>query len=218
MKIECIPLGPFETNCYLLTAADGRHCAVVDAPPGSGRAVLAEIKSRGLIPEKLLLTHGHWDHMADAHLFQKAGAKVYAHRDDERIIEQVEKIADRYLGMIPWLKREDFVGCKVDHWLEHGDTVEAAGKTWGVRHVPGHCPGSLLFHCPEEQVAFPGDAIFEQSVGRTDLPGGSWPELLRSIRREIYTLPPETVLLPGHGGQTSVEAEMQGNPYARPLP
>ena len=216
MKVECIPLGPFETNCYLLTADDGVTCAVVDAPPGAGEHLLAEITERGLKLEALLLTHGHWDHMADAHLFKKAGATVYAHRDDARIIEQVETVADRYRTMIPWLPASAFTSCRVDRWVDEGDTVRAVGRDWRVSHVPGHCPGSLLFHCPEEGIAFPGDAIFAQSVGRTDLPGGSWPTLLKSIREKIYTLPKRTVLLPGHGEDTTVEAEMIANPYARP--
>lgn len=216
MKIECTPLGPFETNCFLITADDGKNCAVVDAPPGAGEHVLAEIAERGLKLGALLLTHGHWDHMADAHKFRAAGATVYAHRDDKVLIEHVETVADRYRAMIPWLPANAFTSCTVDHWIDEGDTVEAAGHTWQVRHVPGHCPGSILFYCPEAKLAFPGDAIFEQSVGRTDLPGGSWPQLLASIRQKIYTLPKDTTLLPGHGGQTTVEAEIIANPYARP--
>lgn len=216
MKVECIPLGPFETNCYLLTAADQRHCAVVDAPPGSGEHVLAEIAERGLKLDVLLLTHGHWDHMADAHKFRAAGATIVAHRDDQVLIENVESVEARYRAMIPWLPANAFTSCKVDRWIEEGETLEAAGHTWQVRHVPGHCPGSLLFFCPEAGIAFPGDAIFAQSVGRTDLPGGSWPTLLQSIRTKIYTLPKNTVLFPGHGDDTTVEAEIIANPYARP--
>lgn len=216
MQTERFTLGPFGTNCYLVIAADGVTCAVVDAPPGAGAAVLPLIAERGLRPESLLLTHGHWDHMADAHLFKKAGATVYAHRDDARIIERVETVADRYRAMIPWLPASAFTSCAVDRWLDDGDSVSAAGREWAVRHVPGHCPGSLLFHCAEEKLAFSGDAIFAGSVGRSDLPGGSWPQLLRSIREKIYTLPADTTLLPGHGDPTTVGEEMRSNPYARP--
>jgi len=216
MKIECAPLGPFETNCYLLTDEATKTCAVVDAPAGSGEHVIAEIAERGLKLEALLLTHGHWDHMADAHLFKKAGATVYAHRDDRRLIEQVETVAPRYKAMIPWLPDSAFTSCRVDTWLDDGDTVRVLGRDVAVHHVPGHCPGSLLFYFAGDKLAFPGDAIFAGSVGRTDLPGGDWPTLLRSIREKIYTLPKDTVLFPGHGEETTVEAEYVANPYARP--
>ena len=216
MKIECVPLGPFETNCYLLTDDAGKNCAVVDAPPGAGEHVLAEIRERGLRCECLLLTHGHWDHMADAHFFQKAGIKIYAHKDDQRLIEQVETVAPRYQAMIPWLPDSAFTSAKVDVWLNEGDEVTVLGAKFAVRHVPGHCPGSLLFYSAADKLAFPGDAIFQGSVGRSDLPGGDWPTLLKSIREKIYTLPKDTVLFPGHGDETTVEAEFISNPYARP--
>ena len=85
-----------------------------------------------------------------------------------------------------------------------------------MRHVPGHCPGSILLWCEQEKLAFCGDAIFAGSVGRTDLPGGNWPTLLKSIREKIYTLPHDTVLYPGHGEPTTVGDEYVANPYARP--
>ena len=195
MNIECVPLGPFETNCYLLTDDAGKECAVVDAPPGAGEHVLAEIRERGLKLTSLLLTHGHWDHMADAHFFKKAGATVYAHRDDAVLIEEVEKVAPRYKAMIPWLPDSAFTSCKVDVWLNDGDTVRVLGRDFAVSHVPGHCPGSLLFYSATDKLAFPGDAIFQGSVGRTDLPGGNWPALLKSIREKIYTLPKDTIVI-----------------------
>ena len=216
MKIECAPLGPFETNCYLLTDEATKTCAVIDAPPGSGEHVIAEILERGYAIGPLVLTHGHWDHMADAHLFKKAGAKVYAHRDDQRIIEDVSVVMPRMQKMIPWLPDSAFTSCEVDAWLAEGDTIGLAGETFAVRHVPGHCPGSILLWCEAEKLAFCGDAIFSGSVGRTDLPGGDRPTLLRSIREKIYTLPHETVLYPGHGEATLVGDEYVSNPYARP--
>ncbi len=216
MKIERAAFGPFSTNCYLITDDATKSCVVIDAPPGSGAPVLAALERRGLRAESLLLTHGHWDHMSDAHLFQKAGAKVYAHKDDRFIIEQVDLVAPKYKAMVPGLPDSAFTPCKVDVWLEDGDAVSAIGFTFEVRHVPGHCPGSLLFHCVSEKIAFVGDAIFAGSVGRTDLPGGDWNTLLKSIREKIYTLPADTALLPGHGDETSVGEEIESNPYARP--
>lgn len=215
MKIEAVPLGPFETNAYLVTSDDGKECCVVDAPKGAG-ALLDEIKERGLRLTHLLITHGHWDHMCEAHRFAAAGAQVIGHHDDQQLIENIEACKDRYQSMIPWLTDEDFRSVKVDRWVSEGDTVEAAGFCFEIRHVPGHCPGSILFHAADRKIAFTGDAIFAGSVGRTDLPNGNWNQLLDSIRRRIYTLPDDTVLLPGHGGETTVGQEKKTNPYAKP--
>ena len=216
MKIEAASLGPFETNAYLLSSDDGKECIVVDAPQGAAAKLLPLIKARGLKLTHLLLTHGHWDHMCEAHAFAAAGAEVLAHRADRELIENIEAYKDRYLAMLPELSDADFQSVKVTTWLEDGSTFIAAGKSFESRHVPGHCPGSLLFYCVSDQVAFCGDAIFRGSVGRTDLPNGNWNELLTSIRTRIYTLPNETVLHPGHGGRTTVGHEKQTNPYAKP--
>lgn len=216
MKIEAASLGPFETNAYLLSSDDGKECIVVDAPQGAAAKLLPLIKARGLKLTHLLLTHGHWDHMCEAHAFAAAGAEVLAHRADRELIENIEAYKDRYLAMLPELSDADFQFVKVTTWLEDGSTFIAAGKSFESRHVPGHCPGSLLFYCVSDQVAFCGDAIFRGSVGRTDLPNGNWNELLTSIRTRIYTLPNETVLHPGHGGRTTVGHEKQNNPYAKP--
>lgn len=216
MKIEAASLGPFETNAYLLSSDDGKECLVIDAPQGAAAKLLPLIKARGLKLTHLLLTHGHWDHMCEAHAFAAAGAEVLAHRADRELIENIEAYKDRYLAMLPELSDADFQSVKVTTWLEDGSTFIAAGMSFEARHVPGHCPGSLLFYCASDQAAFCGDAIFRGSVGRTDLPNGNWNELLTSIRTRIYTLPNETVLHPGHGGRTTVGHERQNNPYAKP--
>jgi glyoxylase-like metal-dependent hydrolase (beta-lactamase superfamily II) len=216
LRIEAVPLGPFETNAYLLTAEGSKECVVVDAPKGAGENLLGEIKARGLTPTHLFITHGHWDHMCDAADFKAASCKIIAHLADQIPIEQIETVRTRYQSMLPWLTDEDFRSTKVDRWVDEDDTVEALGLTFEIRHVPGHCPGSILFYNAQEKVCFVGDAIFKNSVGRTDLPGGNWNQLLQSIRTRIYTLPDDTHLLPGHGDTTTVGAEKTSNPYAKP--
>ncbi len=216
MKIEVWSLGPFETNAYLLTAENGKDCCVVDAPRDAAKTLLPEINKRGLKLTHILITHGHWDHMCDAHAFATAGAQVLAHKDDQQLIENIEAYRSRYESMMPFLTESDFHSVKVNQWLNQGDSFEAIGLNFEVRHVPGHCPGSLLFYSAQEKCAFVGDAIFKASVGRTDLPNGNWNELLKSIRTQVYTLPDETVLLPGHGGKTTVGDEKKSNPYAKP--
>lgn len=217
LRVESVCLGPFETNAYLLTAEGSSDCALVDAPKGAAGNLLEEIRGRGLRLARLVLTHGHWDHMCDAAALKEAtGCEVLAHRDDQLLIEEIERVRARYQSMIPWLGDADFRGCKVDRWLDEGDAVELVGRRFAVRHVPGHCPGSLLLWSEAEGLAFVGDAIFQGSVGRTDLPNGDWPTLLASIRAKVYTLPDGTHLLPGHGDPTTVRAEKDGNPYAKP--
>jgi hydroxyacylglutathione hydrolase len=216
MKIEVWSLGPFETNTYLLTSEDDKSCLLVDAPRDAAKNILPIIQSRGLTLTHVLITHGHWDHMCDAHAFAKAGVQVLAHRDDQQLIENIEAYRERYTAMMPFLTAEDFRSTHVTQWLKHGDTFSALGRTFEARHVPGHCPGSLLFYSATDQLAFSGDAIFAGSVGRTDLPNGNWHQLLESIRTQIYTLPDVTTLLPGHGGSTTVGREKQSNPYAKP--
>ncbi len=104
---------------------------------------------------------------------------------------------------------------RVDHWLQAGERLTILGTKAEVRHVPGHCPGNVLFHFASLQAAFVGDALFQGSIGRTDLPGGDFDQLEASIREQIYPLPPETVVWPGHGPRTSVAVEREHNPYVR---
>jgi glyoxylase-like metal-dependent hydrolase (beta-lactamase superfamily II) len=104
---------------------------------------------------------------------------------------------------------------KVDFWMKQGDRFEALGTTVEVRHVPGHCPGNILFYLAAANAAFVGDALFNRSIGRTDLPGGSFEMLAKSIREQIYTLPDQTTVYPGHGEPTSVGDEKAGNPYVK---
>ncbi|MEL0118416.1 MAG: MBL fold metallo-hydrolase, partial [Opitutae bacterium] len=105
---------------------------------------------------------------------------------------------------------------RIDHDLNHGQKLEILGQTCEVRHVPGHCPGNVLFYFKQQNFAITGDAIFAGSIGRTDLPGGDFPTLEKAIREQIYTLPASTRLLPGHGPQTSVAQEKGSNPFVRP--
>jgi len=216
MKIESFPLGPFETNCYLLKSDTSNHCAIIDAPPGSAEILLPKIQKQKLTLDALLLTHGHWDHTCDADRFAASGATVYAHRDDQICYENPQRFMAWYQAALPFLTENDFRPVKITNWVADGDTFQLFGKTFEVRHVPGHCPGNILFYCAEEKVALVGDAIFQRSVGRSDLPGGNWKTLLTSIRQKIYTLPEEVTLLPGHGGTTTVGDEKRLNPYARP--
>ena len=210
IKLRILPAGPIETNAYLLTDATLGEAALIDAPGDVWSEVKTILDREGCRLVELWLTHGHWDHMQGADEVVKAtGAKVSAHPDDKVLLETpgvMEVFLPATIRLAP---------VRVDRWLAQGDKIAALGREWEVRHVPGHCPGSVLFWSAKDGVAFSGDAIFQGGVGRTDFPGGSMAVLEKSIRGQIYTLPDATTLYPGHGDATTVAAEKAGNPYVR---
>jgi hydroxyacylglutathione hydrolase len=208
VNLHVLPAGPIQTNAYLLTAPERGEAVLLDAPEGVWAAVAEILRKEQCRLTALWLTHGHWDHMqGGAEVVRVCAVPVSAHPDD-RILIETPDVMKKFLG--EELKLEPV---RVDHWLRGGEQLEALGQTVEVRHVPGHCPGSLLFHFPQLRAAFVGDVIFNGNVGRTDLPGGSFAALEKSIREQIYTLPDETALYPGHGPATTVGAEKAGNPH-----
>lgn len=212
MKIHVLPAGPLQTNGYLLTDKSVGEAVLVDAPLGV-TDLLPPILAREQVKlTALWLTHGHFDHMQDAaRLKRELGVRVVAHRDDQGLIETPE-IMEGFMGA-----RLGLEGVKVDQWVAGGNKLTALGREFEVRHVPGHCPGNILFYQADAAVALVGDALFASGVGRWDLPGGGFDQLAASIRSQIYTLPDDTVVLPGHGPSTTVGEEKEGNPYVAAL-
>lgn len=203
MKIEILELGPIETNAYLLTYKDS--AILIDAPHEAWET----IKKRNLNLEALILTHGHWDHIADAAKFQEMSIPIYAHKGDKAWIEDPSPMN----AMLP--VQFHFKGAKINHFVEHGDILKFLGLEFEVRHVPGHAPGNILLYNDLNKVAFVGDVIFSGSVGRYDLPGGDVNVLRESIKNQIYTLPDETILYSGHGPSTTVGKEKKSNPFIK---
>ena len=207
MDIEILPAGPFQTNTYLVINRKTKETVVIDAPPESWDLIQQEVQNKGLTIKALFITHPHWDHTLDVYRFREKNILVYAHSDAVEVIENPEIQA--YMA-IPGLK---FIGAAVDHLLKHDDYLEMAGMRFEIREAPGHADGSLLFYMPDGSCCFTGDVIFDGSVGRTDFPGGSMETLIRSIRNQVYTLPDETILYPGHGSSTLVGKEKISNPF-----
>lgn len=208
MKLHVLPAGPIQTNAYLLTAPDRGEAVLIDAPGDIWAAISPILAGEKCQLIELWLTHGHWDHtQGAAEVVRATGAKVRAHLAD-RTLYEMPQVMSGFLG--ERLKLEPVF---TDTWMKQGDQFSALGMPIEVRHVPGHCPGNVLFHVAPAKAAFVGDALFAGNVGRTDLPGGSMEVLTDSIRRQIYTLPDETVVYPGHGGATTVGEEKQSNPY-----
>lgn len=208
MKLHVLPGGPIQTNAYLLTNAAMGEAVLIDAPEGMWSMIEPILRTEKCALRELWLTHGHWDHtQGGAEIVRQTKAKVVAHAADREMIETPE-IMERFMG-----QEMNLEPIHVDRWIGQGERFKALGLDVEVRHVPGHCPGNILFYVPAAGAAFVGDALFAGSVGRTDLPGGSMDVLEQSIRTQIYTLPPGTTVYPGHGPDTTVEAEKETNPY-----
>jgi glyoxylase-like metal-dependent hydrolase (beta-lactamase superfamily II) len=144
-----------------------------------------------------------------AEVVRESGAKVLANVEDRVLIETPE-IMERFMG-----EEMNLRPVHVDRWIVQGEKLHALGLEVEVRHVPGHCPGNVLFYFAQAGAAFVGDALFNGSVGRTDFPGGDFKILEKSVREQIYTLPEKTVVFPGHGPKTTVAHERATNPYVR---
>jgi len=206
--LHVLPAGPIETNAYLLTSPQTGEAVLIDAPDEIWPEVEPFLRAEKCKLAELWITHGHWDHtQGGAEVVRRSGAKVRAHRDDQPLIETPD-IMKKFMGDDLHLEP-----MKVDAWVAQGETFPVLGGQVEVRHVPGHCPGNVLFYFAQEKMAFVGDALFAGSIGRTDLPGGNMRQLEHSIRTQIYTLPGDTTIYPGHGPETTVERERQTNPY-----
>jgi len=202
MDIATFPLGALQTNCYVL--GNGREAVAVD-PGGDPAPVLQHLEAQGQTLTAILNTHLHFDHTGgNQALAEATGAPILASDADGYLMETwLGKGGDMGLPPIAPYTWSD---------LEPGETVFAGAKC-SVFRTPGHSPGSLTFYFPDAGAAFVGDLIFYRSIGRTDFPGGDLDVLKRSVAEHIFTLPPETRLLSGHGPETTVADERNHNPY-----
>jgi len=201
-------LGPAQTNAYLI--ADGvSGTAVAIDPAWDGARLAQEAERRGWRVTDIWLTHAHFVHFGGAAQLSdraKAPLPVALHPDDYPLWKA--------LGGAPWFGFPEFdPGPEPTIDLSHGAILRAGAFEVEVRHTPGHTPGHVVFVVPQAKLAFVGDVIFESGVGRVDLPGGDWATLLRSIREQIFSLPDETRLFPGHGPATTVGRERATNPF-----
>lgn len=209
MKIKIFELGPLGVNAYLMFPENSDGAILVDAPHESAQVIPDFLKSHGRKLTAILITHGHFDHVWDiAALAKETGAKIYASAKNRKLIESAESHA-KYAVM------EDFSPAKISKTVSDGEELSIDGVKIVCFDAPGHCDGSLIYYLPDESVAFVGDVIFEGSVGRTDLDGGSFEILEKSIKTKLYSLPETTSLMPGHGSHTTVFQEMASNPYVR---
>ncbi len=210
MIVKTIPAWVAETNAYVVADELGGQAVVVDVPP-QPEEVGRYLAETDVSVAGLLLTHGHIDHMGGSgELADKTGAVTYIHSDDDFLTDHPEQQLRRLFGMLPNGRYDAPV---VRESLIPGETLELAGLKLSVMHTPGHTPGHCCFYEPNHGILFSGDQLFAGSVGRTDLPGGSWPDLMKSMREQVMTLDDEVRVLPGHGPETTIGRERQSNPF-----
>lgn len=209
MIIESQELPPIGTNAFALIEPELKECVIIDAPLEAYDWAQQVARQHGCKIIALLLTHGHWDHILDAHKFAAAGIPVYGHEADKEMFAAPSKMASY---AIPGLEMQSVA---ITEWIEDSTILNMLGIEIEVRHVPGHCPGNVLFYLPSECATIVGDVIFAGSVGRYDLPGGDFATLERSIQSQVYSLPAETTIYPGHGPKTTVAHEQATNPIVR---
>jgi glyoxylase-like metal-dependent hydrolase (beta-lactamase superfamily II) len=202
--IESFKTGPIDNNVYVVVDDSAGRCAVVDPGPDSGH-ILATLQARGLAIAAIVNTHGHWDHVAGNGLFVRAsGAPIYRHPLDEEAARRADQIA------AVWGFAAE-ASPPADHALAEGATFELGPHRFALLHVPGHSPGSICLL--GDGVLICGDVLFRGSVGRTDIGGGSLPQLLEGIRTKLMPLPDDTRVLPGHGPETTIGHERRTNPF-----
>ena len=207
MQVRVVPVTPFEQNCSILLCERTGRAAVVD-PGGDLPRIRAALNELGVEPERILVTHGHLDHVGGvAALAAELDLPVEGpHEADRFWLEALPEQA----AMFGFPPAEPFTP---DRWLAQGDTVHFGEQTLSVRHCPGHTPGHVVFHSAAARLVIVGDVLFKGSIGRTDFPRGDLDTLLRAIREQLLTLPDDTIVYPGHGPTTTIGAERRTNPY-----
>ncbi|HEY2809990.1 MAG TPA: MBL fold metallo-hydrolase [Rhabdochlamydiaceae bacterium] len=199
MILEIFPLGPAETNAYLLACSQTKRAAIIDAPLDSSKILAKRAKEFDLHIEMLLLTHSHWDHIADAAAFkEKLHLPIYIHSEDAGNL--VEPGLDKLPLFFP------IKGVDPDHFLEQGQKIPLGHLHIEVIHTPGHTPGGVCFYLEKQKVLFSGDTLFRGAIGNLSFPTAR-PRLMTESLKKLALLPKDTVVYPGHGESTTIGDE-----------
>jgi hydroxyacylglutathione hydrolase len=205
---EILPVGPLQCNCSIIGDESTREAMVID--PGDDIAdVHALLQKHNLTVKQIVITHAHIDHVGGAMKLRAAtGAPILINENDYALLKLLDVQAT-------WLGMQDPGKVDVDRTLGELDKVHAGALTASVLHTPGHTEGSICLYFPAEQKLIAGDTLFAGSIGRTDLPGGSFDKILRSINDKLLALPDETIVIPGHGPLTTIAEEREHNPFLK---
>jgi glyoxylase-like metal-dependent hydrolase (beta-lactamase superfamily II) len=206
LKTLIQPVTPFQQNASIVFCSETKKCAIVD-PGGYIELLLNIAKDNNLIPDKVLLTHGHIDHAGGAtELSEILNIKIYGpHKADKFLLDELQKQGEMF-GL-------PSKNCNPDSWLEEGDIIEIGNEILEIYFCPGHTPGHIIFFNKENKLALVGDVLFNGSIGRTDLPGGNFEELINSVKNKLWPLGKDVDFIPGHGPVSTFEAERKSNPF-----
>jgi hydroxyacylglutathione hydrolase len=203
---EILPVGPLQCNCSVIGDEATREAMVID-PGDDIEDVLALIRKHNLQVKQIVITHAHIDHVGGAMKLRAAtGAPILLNQNDYELLKMLDVQAS-------WIGVADPGKVEIDQSLGQADTVTAGSLKAEVLHTPGHTEGSICLYFPLEKKLIAGDTLFAGSIGRTDLPGGSFEKIIRSLREQVLALPDETVVVPGHGSLTTIGEERESNPF-----
>ncbi len=208
MVHEIFPVGPLQCNCSVIGDETTREAIVVD-PGDEVEVVVAILEKHQLRLTQIVVTHAHIDHVGGAmKLKALTGAPLLLNENDDQLLKLLDVQAS-------WLGMKDPGKVLVDASLADGDKVKFGTLESSVIHTPGHTQGSICLLLTSEKILIAGDTLFQGSIGRTDLPGGSYEKIMRSIHGKLLVLPGETIVIPGHGPTTTIQEERERNPFLR---
>lgn len=208
MNIEIIPVTAFQQNCSLIWD-DEKNAAIID-PGGEAEKLIGRIEELGLNLEAILLTHAHLDHVGAAEqVKQHFGVEIWGPQEEDRFLFDSLPEQSQRFGM-PMIH-----AFLPDRWLHEGEIIHAGGGIFEILHLPGHTPGHIGFIEKQKKAAFTGDVLFQGSIGRTDLPGGNYTQLISAIREKLFKLNGDMIIIAGHGPYMTIEHEKTNNPFLK---
>lgn len=214
MFIKTFPVGSFQCNCSILADEKTGDAIIVD-PGDEAERILAVLKAQGFTTRYLVHTHAHIDHIAATRaVHEAAGGEVCLNKGDQMLYDNIA-MQGEFLGL-----KVDPIVATITRYIEHQDVIEAGSLKLSVLHTPGHTPGSVCFYCESlvvngqpRQFMFSGDTLFSGSIGRTDLWGGDYGQIIASLKERVTKVPLETEVIPGHGPTTTIARELKSNPF-----